>query len=99
MPGYFFRADNFFDAINILKKIFSESLFNKIEIYNNKIILIFFLIGLFLTIEWLQRTKKHGLELDEIKLSKPITWSIYVIIIFLIFVMKGDQQEFIYFQF
>jgi hypothetical protein len=49
-------------------------------------------------VEWLQRKKNHGLEIDQI--NKPwLRWGIYYSIILMILLLGGKQQSFIYFQF
>ncbi len=55
------------------------------------------LIVLMLVVEWLQRNKQHGLEMQP----KPwyIRYPIYVIMVFLILLFYGDNETFIYFQF
>ncbi len=55
------------------------------------------LIVLMLVVEWLQRNKQHGLEMQP----KPwyIRYPIYAIMVFLILLFYGDNETFIYFQF
>ncbi len=55
------------------------------------------LIVLMLVVEWLQRDKQHGLEMQP----KPwyIRYPIYAIMVFLILLFYGDNETFIYFQF
>jgi len=95
----FFRADNISMAFDILREIFSKSLFTGIEYFNSRLSFIVILIVLFLLVEWIQRTKKHGLEIAENKLPMLFRWIIYITIIFLIFIFEGNEQQFIYFQF
>ena len=52
----------------------------------------------YMVFEWLQRDKKHVLEIDFIA-SKPIRIAIYYGLAFAIFYFAGDTQPFIYFQF
>lgn len=54
---------------------------------------------LLLIVEWVQREKQHGLDLDGVRIPRTLKWGIYYSIIFLLFYFGGSQQEFIYFQF
>lgn len=90
----FFRADNLEDALGYFKQLSVSSLFEKPDVSRLFIALLF---G-FLFLEWIQRDKEHLLDLNNIK-SKTIRYSIYFIILFLIFFNVGNNQSFIYFQF
>ncbi len=90
----FFRADNLEDALGYFKQLSVSSLFEKPDVSQLFIALLF---G-FLFLEWIQRDKEHLLDLNNIK-SKTIRYSIYFIILFLIFFNVGNNQSFIYFQF
>lgn len=90
----FFRAENLTHAFNYISHTFSRSLFtvpSQLKYFPFIIILIF--------IEWIQRDKQHGLQLDGLKLAKFYRWSIYCIIIFMILIFNPGEQQFIYFQF
>jgi len=91
----FFRADNLSHAYNYISEIFTTSLFT-MPILPTKTLLF---LGIFILIEWLQRENQHALQLDNIKIPTVIKWSFYYLIIFVIIVFGGAQQEFIYFQF
>lgn len=101
----FFRADSLSMAFDYLSIIFSIRIFelpiNDFWTMNtgNHLIYLFFLIIGFVLVEWFQREKNHGLELDTEKLPKPVRWMAYYAIIICCFIMNGVQQEFIYFQF
>jgi F0F1-type ATP synthase assembly protein I len=56
-------------------------------------------ILLFICFEFLQRDKQHALQIDNFKLPEVIKWSLYYVLIIVIFTFGGTQQEFIYFQF
>ncbi len=92
----FFRADNIKHAFAYISEVFSTSLFTVPEILPSKAI---FFILLFVVIEWLQRDKQHALELDNVRIPRLIRFSFYYVIIAIIFLFGGQQQEFIYFQF
>ncbi len=103
----FFRAENLTVAVEYIDSLFSSSLFqiSLIELerlsFNSPTSLKYFgwLMLLFIIVEWLQREKEHGLELDNIKTSKVFRWSIYYGFALMIFWFGSNQQEFIYFQF
>lgn len=92
----FFRASTISDAVNYMVGIVNVSLLSKPDIsgYNVLMINIIFLI----VIEWIQRNKSHGLQLDNIH-RKYMRWIIYFSIIALIFMFGGTAKTFIYFQF
>lgn len=92
----FFRANNLEHAFSYLAGIFSLSFFSIPEVFPKQII---FLTFLFISVEWLQRSKQHALQFDGFTMPKALRWGTYYLIIFLIFWYAGEQQEFIYFQF
>lgn len=101
----FFRADSLYMAFDYISIIFSAKFFVlpiqdfwSMNTGNHLIYLFFLLIG-FILVEWLQREKNHGLELNPQKLPKTVRWAFYYVIIIFCFIMNGVQQEFIYFQF
>lgn len=89
----FFRAENVTQAFSYLGHMFSQSLFS-IPGRRGVIPLILILI----VVEWIQRKKQHGLEIDRIKFP-TVRWAIYYIVILIILNFGGSQQQFIYFQF
>lgn len=91
----FFRADNVTNAFIYIKDMFSESLFSKPDILP---ITVLGLVGLFLMIEWLGRAGEYAIQKIDF-INKPLRWSFYMILIILMFIYTGEQQEFIYFQF
>lgn len=91
----FFRAPNVETAFNYLKNIFSNTLFYTVQLSIKP----FLFIVILLLVEWIQRNYKHGLTLNSEKITKPIRWSIYLILVFLILSYGAEKQEFIYFQF
>ena len=101
----FFRADSVHHAFQYLGKIFSPSLIKSpvkdLWAINtgNHIIFLVISMFLFIIIEWLQREKQHGLQMDEEKVPQYLRRSIYYILIIACYMMNGVQQQFIYFQF
>ncbi|TDS13446.1 D-alanyl-lipoteichoic acid acyltransferase DltB (MBOAT superfamily) [Maribacter caenipelagi] len=91
----FFRADSITHAYNYISSIFIN--------YINAISLsipneIFYLITLFLVIEWLGRSSKFAIEKLQF-IPKILRWMFYLALILLLFMFAGEEQEFIYFQF
>ncbi len=92
----FFRAESLSGAINYLSKIFSLSILETQHIVPRKI---FFLLIIFIFIEWFQRNKEHALEIK--KYPKWLRSTIYLCIVLSIFFLGNYSStiEFIYFQF
>ena len=92
----FFRSNDLGSAFSYISEIFSMSLFTIPEIRPSDTILI---VALFAVIEWLQRDKEYGLQIDKIK--HPIfRWAIYYALIFITILLgSSDANQFIYFKF
>lgn len=91
----FFRANSVSHAFTYLKDMFNGSLFSKPEITPYTVL---FLIMVFIVAEWIGRHGQYALErIDNV--SKPLRWSLYIILILLMFLFTGEDQAFIYFQF
>ena len=96
----FFRAVNVTHAIKYISGIFTSSLFSIPQFPGiEKTKPIFFLIGLFVLIEWIGREKQYAIEKFGENWYKPIRWSFYYSIVLAIFYFSGKEQQFIYFQF
>ena len=97
----FFRAESVSHALNILSEIFSLSIFSHPNILNNtlELRLFPFILSLFIMLEWIGREQKYAIANLDLRVNKPIRFAFYYSIIFLIFLLKGQSQEFIYFQF
>lgn len=99
--GIFFRADNIMHAINIIKGIFTSSLFSfpKIILTGETYITLCLLV-IFLIIEWFGRGQQYAIEKLVNKWLWPFRLIFYYGITYLImsFGNFGDNQ-FIYFQF
>lgn len=92
----FFRANNVDHALHIISNIFSSSLFSHPKGFP---IILFFLILIFLTIEWFGREGQFAIEKINLKIPKLLRWGFYYILVFAIFYFSGKEQPFIYFQF
>jgi len=91
----FFKADNTHHALMYIHNMVAQSLFSLPQILPKKTIL---LLTIFFFAEWLQRNKEHTLQLESLKF-RGFRWSIYCAVIILILSLRGDQHQFIYFQF
>ncbi len=92
----FFRANSMGDAVMMIKKIFSKSLF--VQTYDFKV-QTFVFIGFFVLVEWINKSREYSFDFEYYKLQPLFRYVIYLCIIFCTFWFGGMQQEFIYFQF
>jgi len=92
----FFRAENLNHAIIYIQEIFTQNLFSFPAIFPVKT---FALLIIFICIEWFGRKNEYAIEKLFIKTSVKIRWSFYYILILLIYLYGGEEQQFIYFQF
>lgn len=92
----FFRSDNLTHAFEYLGRMFSAGLF--IMPRHTAFLKIVPFILILLLVEWVQRTKQHGLEISGIS-YRPMRWAVYYSVIITIILFGGTQQTFIYFQF
>jgi len=100
----FFRANNLEHAFSFISDMFS-GIIDKPLLFLTKdflrpYILIFILMAFFIIMEWFGRKEQYAIEKIGNKWAKPLRWSFYAFIIFLIgFYMQTNQTTFIYFQF
>ena len=95
----FFRSDNLSQAFGIVSEIFSISLFTKpdfpgVGLMPPTIILIVF----FVFVEWLGRKNHFAIEKIFSRNATP-RFLFYYLLAVLLFLYKGKEQTFIYFQF
>ena len=92
----FFRAEHIGHAFSILGEIFSSSLFESpgFGIKTISVLIIGFMI-----IEWLGRRGEYAIEKLGLNWPRFIRWVFYIAIVLSIFLLGGQEQEFIYFQF
>ena len=91
----FFRAESLGHAIEYISGILSMSLLTIPTVSSKSLIP---LIGILLSVEWLQRERNHGLEIAH--LNTATRWGTYLVFFSLIFFLGNFQKNaFIYFQF
>jgi len=93
---FFFRVPTLSEGISFIGSIFSKSLFEIPDVLPEKM---FVLVSIMIIAEWLQRSRQHALEFDQLNIPRPIRWAVYYGIVAIILFMGGSQQDFIYFQF
>ena len=92
----FFRAENLNHALQYIAGIFSTSLIEKPTVLPYKLICITII---FIYIEWITKSKEHVLQNLQDKISAPLRFVIYSLLIYSIIILSEGEQEFIYFQF
>ncbi|TDO03389.1 MBOAT family O-acyltransferase [Sunxiuqinia elliptica] len=95
----FFRAENIGHAYSYLSRMFSftSNPFSIKLITNKQLAIAFFFTLSLLITEWVQRDKKHGLDLIDIK--PVLRYGIYYLVIGSILFSFQTDRIFIYFQF
>ena len=90
----FFRAD----SISMAFSYFGGLLRPWHNPFSMAMLPVFIYIAIMMTVEWLQREKQHGLDLQHVS-SHFVKFTIYYILIFIIFIAQKGSETFIYFQF
>jgi D-alanyl-lipoteichoic acid acyltransferase DltB (MBOAT superfamily) len=97
----FFRAASVGDAINYLIGCFDPGNFKwnalSLDLFNLEMLKVASYIIVLSMVEWLQRSKEHGLE--SIKLNLVLRWATYIVIIIMVSEYFQKNNDFIYFQF
>ncbi|WP_107040028.1 MBOAT family O-acyltransferase [Brumimicrobium mesophilum] len=95
-----FRAESVQHAFNYISKIFSTSTLSFPRFMNMRdAALTLLLVAVFFVIEWFGKNDQYAIEKSLNKFSRPVRWSIYYVLVLVMFLFVGKQQEFIYFQF
>lgn len=96
----FFRADSLAHALTILGEIFSPTLLTVPVFYNRLDAIVVSLLTIFmLSMEWQSRKNLFALDFFLINSSRAKRYSFYFLLLGLILLFRGEQQDFIYFQF
>lgn len=94
-----FRAESIMQAWQYMCGLFNRSLFT-IPWLDNRHYYVPVVMGIvvLLMVEWLQRKKDHAFDLSDIK-SHVLKFSIYFVMVAVLFWFGGHAENFIYFQF
>lgn len=92
----FFRAQDMTHAMDYIAGIFSKSLFSAPEHFS---IVDGALISTFMIVEWIGRENEYAIAKMGNTWPKWMRWTAYYIIIAIIIMYSGKDQQFIYFQF
>ena len=96
----FFRSNSVQQAFEYIQRIFSSSIFSipnsKSNVYSFPLLI---LLVLFLIIEWFGREQEFAISTLFSKYHKSIRVGFYYLILIIIFLFAGSNQQFIYFQF
>ena len=96
----FFRAIDITHAFKYISGIFSKSLFSMPSFEGaSASIRILCVTVIFFLIEWIGREQKYAIEKLGLNWPRALRWSMYFLMIVMILVMGGEDQQFIYFQF
>lgn len=91
----FFRAESMTQAVLYIRRIIDPALFSIPKPFPDKVLA---LVGFMLTIEWMNRGKVHGLEIE--RFNPWIRRILYLVVIYVILRYANfGNNEFIYFQF
>lgn len=92
-----FRAETIHQAGDYLLRMVTHFHFG-VPMYGKKVVLCVLLL---MVVEWLQREKQFGLQLDTTGIFRyrPVRWGTYILIFVNILLFAGSQTDFIYFQF
>ncbi len=90
----FFRSETVSGAFHFIRRMLDYNNYHLPQTDFKPFLFIFVLV----MVEWFQRTKEHGLQLDHIK-SILIRWSIYGVLLLMILFFGANSDSFIYFQF
>lgn len=96
----FFRSATVSDAFAYIGRIFSSDLLSIPAVISSETVPLMVCLVLFVITEWLQRDKKHALQIDGIFSWRLLRWNIYIVLAFLIYYVGNfGHHAFIYFQF
>lgn len=98
-----FNSHSLSQAVDYYKHLFSSSLFSAPALPAGmrmiKLQLTMVFIGIMFIIEWIGRQQTYAIANLGLTWYRPLRWTMYYVLIFLIFYFSGNEQQFIYFQF
>jgi D-alanyl-lipoteichoic acid acyltransferase DltB (MBOAT superfamily) len=96
----FFRADSIHHAFSYIGGIFSSTLFQMPDFSGiGRSGIVWILVGFFFCMEWLGRDQQYALANFGRRWPRALRWAFYYVLILIVYVFAGSQQQFIYFQF
>jgi hypothetical protein len=96
----FFRSTTIDQALGYISRLFSKTFFSIPVFEKDKFsVPIFILVILFLIFEWVGREQQYAIAKLFSAKSRLYRWAFYYLLIILIFIFAGSNQQFIYFQF
>lgn len=97
-----FRSDNIVTSYNYIMGIFNFNSKAFLDLSNSNLAMaipaILYAI-IFFVIEWHTRKEEFSLATLGLNWSRPVRFTLYYVIIFIIFLFQTQEQQFIYFQF
>jgi D-alanyl-lipoteichoic acid acyltransferase DltB (MBOAT superfamily) len=96
----FFRSTTIDQALGYISRLFSKTFFSIPIFEKDKFSTpIFILVILFVLVEWMGREQQYAIA--KLFSTKPrvFRWTFYYLVILIIFIFAGSNQQFIYFQF
>ncbi|WP_091140851.1 MBOAT family O-acyltransferase [Flavobacterium caeni] len=95
----FFRAENVTIAIEYLSGMVSRSLWTKPVFKDDSLApAILLLVACFVVVEWFGREQKYAIA-NLLRKNVWCRWAFYYLLVVIIFLYAGKNQQFIYFQF
>lgn len=95
-----FRSETIGDAMQYFSAMVSSDFIGSVkDITVFTVLKVFFFIGFMLLVEWYNRGKEHGFDINVIK-RRWVRWCIYLLlVVIMVFFKSYDNSHFIYFQF
>ena len=92
----FFRAESMTMALDMIRHIFSTSLF---QIPTVRPSIMLGAILLFFVVEWMGRRDQYAIQAFATRWPRFLRWAFYYLLVICILLFAGKEQTFIYFQF
>lgn len=97
----FFRSDSVTQAFKYIGRIFSRSLFSipELDVNRAQLLEVMLLIIAFIIVEWQGRENQYAIEKLTWLRKRGYRLAFYYMLVMVIFLFIGKEQQFIYFQF